>query len=125
MMFHESNPGIIYARVNNTQIWKYTSTDWSSYSQTEIADFANPLPNQPPCLPQGSPQVNVAGLWGTAVPTSMNIGSYHTWGSVLSFGLQDQGYWAAAYKEGINGTGDRDLSQLGRERGYRHLGGPS
>lgn len=95
LMFDETNPGIIYARVNHTQIRKWTSTDgWNTYSDSPIYDFAN-------CLPQGY-LPKWQGGWGTAIPTNLTTGTYHTWGSAYSaIANQGTGYWAVAYKESI------------------------
>ncbi len=97
LMFDETNPGTIYARVNHTEIKKYTSTDgWNTYTPSTIYDFAN-------CLPSGY-QAMWQGTWGTAVPTNTNLGVYHTWGTVFSSTAnQGTGYWALAYQEAIIG----------------------
>jgi hypothetical protein len=104
MMFDETNPGIIYARVENAQnnptlIQKWASSDgWNTYTASTIYDFAN-------CLPQGY-QAKWESTWGTAVPTNMNIGTSHTWGTAFSTSpSQGTGYLALAYKEPVNGQG--------------------
>ncbi len=96
MMFDETNPGIIYAKINHTQIQKYTSTSnngmWNTYTASAIYDFAN-------CLPQGF-QAKWNGAWATDLPdTHLSTGAYHVWGSAFSEGDQGTGHWAVAYKE--------------------------
>lgn len=99
LMFDDSNAGVIYARVNHTQIQKYVSTDgWNTYTATPIYDFGS-------CLPSGY-TAKWQGSWGSATTTSLTIGTYHTWGSAFSsIPNQGTGYEATVYKEGINGTG--------------------
>ena len=99
LMFDDSNSGIIYARVNHTQIQKYVSTDgWKTYTATPIYDFAN-------CLPPGY-SAQWQGAWGSATTTSLTTGTHHTWGSAFSDKPdQGTGYEAVVYKEGVNGAG--------------------
>ena len=99
LMFDETNPGIIYARVNRTKIQKWTSSDgWNTYTSSDIYDFVN-------CLPPGY-QAQWTGTWATPIPTNLNTGTFHTWGTAFSsLPSQGTGYWGLAYKEPANGQG--------------------
>jgi hypothetical protein len=94
-MFHETNPGVIYARVNKTQVMRYTTGNgWNTYITQPIYDFAN-------CLPANFNVKWFQSTWGTATPSASNLGQAHVWGSAFSEGIQDTAHWALAYKEPV------------------------